>query len=494
MRGVAHPSGGGAGASLTDSILDALDLRSVVDVDGLTRRATAYAAVHLGTRELPIGALLGLLRREPLLRPPRTGHLGNWEDILLGRAGAMDFNLAVCGGGFGYPLIYAFTQTEADGGEGDHVYLPGSLVERGRRTPLPLATWDGARFAARGRERPLFCPFVVTEVDGAPRTLVEVHEARMRAAGTFGFVQEAAAVVRHADALRPMLRVLLDEAAASANPRRALSDLFGRAVSPDGVLTRCDVSREGGAFLVDGQRFATAEALLTAALAPFEAVMDPEGFRGRVGGLPPRIPLLSSLLVGLVSALYRTHLPTAPEDPALTRPFNVHLHWGARDMAGYPPRRKGYFVNQATSKSLRGLCGPLVRGFAEVDPLLIVLLPASVFMLCPTDHHPRDAALLDELFTEVSRLPDLDPQNQEAILAAVEGATGAWLSRWGAELSPYFLHRFHARAGVLHRAEVPERSTPVILPAFERLSLRRACMVVGALVGAVPTIEEARCA
>lgn len=97
--------------------------------EALTERGGVFAPVHLGTRDVRVGTLLDAVHAEPGLLPPRSGHLGNWEDIALGRSGPMDFNTAVCGGGHGFPLIYGFTQTEAEETGGDDVYLPGSLVE-----------------------------------------------------------------------------------------------------------------------------------------------------------------------------------------------------------------------------------------------------------------------------------------------------------------------------------------------------------------------------
>ena len=57
--------------------------------------------------------------------------MGNWEEIVQGRARVMDFNKAICASGLGYPLIYCFNQTEDEALlAGDWAYLPGPWWSR----------------------------------------------------------------------------------------------------------------------------------------------------------------------------------------------------------------------------------------------------------------------------------------------------------------------------------------------------------------------------
>ena len=125
--------------------------------------------------------LLDLIGTDAALCPPRTGHIGNWGNIGLGRAGAMDFNKAICAPGYGYPLLYCFTQTEVEAPrQGDWGYLPGSLVDGDARTPLRLHAWDGTEFAAlHAHALPRFTPFVQAELDGGLTPLTEVHARRL---------------------------------------------------------------------------------------------------------------------------------------------------------------------------------------------------------------------------------------------------------------------------------------------------------------------------
>jgi hypothetical protein len=157
-----------------------------------------------------------------------------------------------------------------------------------------------------------------------------------------------------------------------------------------------------------------------------------------------------------------------------TRPFNLHFHWGARDMAGFPPRKNGYFVEKSTTRSLRAILNTLVATFPEVDPVCFLLLPASIFMLCPTSAHPRDVELLSELINQVRKIP---PDQ-----GAVDAATRSWLSLRSHELSQYFLRRFHPRHGILHAKSPAAASKPIEASGFGEITIRQACMIVGALV------------
>jgi hypothetical protein len=472
-------------------LLDGDDTRgeqlTAAQVEEFRLRQRPFDRLHLGTTDVPVGRLLALLESDPVLRPPRTGHLGNWEEIVQGRAGAMDFNKAICARGLGYPLIYCFNQTEDDALlAGDWVYLPGSLVEHGRRTELPLFTWDGARCIRRTREVPLFTPFVLTEVDGGLVPIVEVHWSRMRRFQEFDFRLEAAAIREHEPLVRAILHVLLEEAAVQENPRRSFQDLLSHQVALDGRIWRCELQREAGSYRMGGASYATTDELVEAAMLPFLAATEPERFFAQLPDLPRHLPVMSNVLASMLSALLSTHYPGCRiERATMTQPFNPHFHWGARDMAGYPPRRKGYFAERSTAKSGRKICQVIVDRFASVDPILFVLMPAAIFMLCPADAYPRDSDLVSELIHSVRQATEGLADRPESMMAAVDSAVQRWLERATHALSGYFLNRFGARRGVLNAGELPTYSDPVEPEGFRELTLRQACMIVGALAEAV---------
>lgn len=463
-------------------LIDELNLSAALKVEELAQRRRAFDSVHLGMQALPAGTLFNLLRDESALKPPRTGHLGNWQDIALGRAGPMDFNKAICGRGFGYPLIYCFTQTEAEGStNGDWVYLPGSLAQRGTREALPLFTWDGTAFVRRSREQPLFCPFVQTEVDGALLPLIELHGQRMATITQFDFTFEAEVMVKHAAEVRVMLALLLEEARQCDNPRSFFQDLISHAVAKDGTVTRCQVRHDGQGYWLDDCYYPTTEALVEHTLLLFQAVTEPRAFLANMAALPPLLPVMSNVVARIFSILFMSHYPEiGAARPELSTPFNLHFHWGARDMAGFPPRQKGYFVTRSKTRSFRIICETLLAHLPKVAPICVALLPASIFMLWPASAYPRDAELLADLFRQVQRASD--SQRPDQLQQTVEQVTQRWLARHESDLSSYFLNRFQPRRGVLHAGELPESSEPQEPDGFRALTLQQTCMIVGALV------------
>ena len=322
-------------------IVEALGLGSVVDVEAMASRKCAFKAVHMGERDLPIGTLLDLITSDAALCPPRTGHIGNWGNIARGRAGAMDFNKAICAPGYGYPLLYCFTQTETETPrQGDWGYLPGSLVDGDVRTPLRLHAWDGTEFVPCSHAVPRFTPFIQAELDGELKPLTEVHARRLDPIGPHPFKLEQAIFADQEATIRPLLTALIDEARGRDNPRRALQDLISHSVALDGTMARCDLALDGKGFKLAETYYPSTEALVEHALVPFRAVARPRQFMAEIAHLPWQLPVASNLLIAVLSAILETHLPGASFPSShVVGPINPHLHWGGRDMAGYPPRQ-----------------------------------------------------------------------------------------------------------------------------------------------------------
>ncbi|WP_054950389.1 DUF6025 family protein [Numidum massiliense] len=467
--------------SLTRENLRENSLASLIEQ--FRTRKRAFEWIHLGTTDVTIGKLLDLIHNTPQLLPPRTGHMGNWEEIVRGRAGMMDFNKSVCAGRYGYPLIYCFNQTEdAAMQHGDWVYLPGSSVENGQRTVLPLFTWDGTHFVRRSREEPLFTPFVQTEVGGHLISITEFHWRRMQRLGTFPFRLEASIIRENEAFVKEILHVLLDEAAHQNNARRAFQDLLSHQVTLDGRMRRMDLQRVGRGYRMGKAYYANAEELVDAAILPYLAVTEPNVFFDRIREFPNYLPIMSNVLTGVLSAIFCTHYPGYSIERALmTQPFNPHFHWGARAMAGYPPKRRGYFYEKSTIKSYRKICQTIIRNFSTVDPIFIVLMPVVIFALCPTDCHAGDRERLEVLFREVKRSTDPFSPQSDLMMQEVERVVAQWLQNNEGKLSRYFLNRFYPRQGILNEGESHTFSTPVEPAGFRELTIRQACMIVGAL-------------
>jgi len=426
----------------------------------------SFAAVHLGTTGTSIGTVLDLIDADPTLRPPRTGHLGNWTDIAHARGGPMDFNAAICASGYGYPLVYGFTRTEAVEPGGDDVYLPGSLVDAGTRRPLPLYTWDGSSFALRDRSQPLLCPLVHADVDGTLMPLVGVHWQRIKRVPGFAFEQWASVLADNADLVTDVLCLLLERAEAQRRSQ-AFDEIISHSVRLDGTVERCDLRPDGKSFILDGHRFASALEVAQAAMLLVTALDDASTFFGGIAGLPPVLPVIALQLTNVLFGMLQTHRTPGerdtPEDP-----FTTHLHWGARAMAGCPPRRSGYLTRRSTIRSLRALADPLVEYFPQLRRLCFVLMPAQAFMLCPPSSEPDDVALLAELFGRLRDRPDDDTQR----------LTADWLGERGSALSAYVRDRFRPGVGLPVDGLARPAASSVEPQGFRDLSFRQASAVV----------------
>ncbi|QEV17963.1 DUF6025 family protein [Streptomyces alboniger] len=450
-------------------VLDELGLAHAAHADALASGDKAFVPVHTGTHDVRIGTLVDLLHRHTDLVPPRTGHLGNWEDIALGRSGPMDFNTAICRAGYGYPLIYGFTRTEAETEGGDEAYQPGSLIRHGRRDVLTLRTWDGTAFVRRDRDRPLFCPVVQAEADGGLVPLVDLHWRRMRQIPEFRFRQWADVLVENDRLVTDMLTLLIEQADRTAKQGTRLSELISQAARPDGTVGRCDVIRDGSAYVLDGHRFPSARALAEAVMELVRALVEPAAFFARLGELPPVLPVMSLPLTNVLFGLLDTHHPEGA-GKAAESPFITHLHWGARAMAGCPPRRGGYLTRRSTVRSLRAIASPLVHHFDEARPLAFVLLPAQAFMLCPPSTSPADTELMEGLLASLRAVGPDDAYE----------ATLGWLARHGERLSPYLRGRFRGGSGVPADGTPRSPAVPVEPDGFRDITFRQACAAVAA--------------
>jgi len=478
-------------------IIEALGLTSEVSIEELSTRHRAYDSVHLGLQNLEIGEFLDFLKEESTLKPPRTGHIGNWEEIAAGRSGALDFNQPICNEGYGYPLIDCFTQTEAEeAGEktGDWVYLPGSIIENGKREVLSLFTWDGATFTQRSREQALFIPFVQTRVDGKFVSLSQLHNDRMKKIPGFQFVLEPSVVMKNIDLVRSILTNLLEDASKRPNQKRAFQDLISHAVKLDGTMNRCMVRQDDQGYWLDQCLYSDVESLAEQVLSPFKAVTNSDAFFAEIKKLPPLIPVMSDLLIGLFTAIFTTHYPESKEDrSSLTQPFNVHLQWGGRDMAGFPPLRNGYFTERSTTRSLRSICTAIIDKFPEINPVCFLLLPAPIFMLCPSSEHPKDAELLSSLFKEIEEATAKTEEPQgKAFLKHVDYLARKWFSQNKTEVSPYFLNRFYPRKGLFELSEAPAQGHAVQPEGFRAITFQQACIVVGAWIKEMALSSQSR--
>jgi hypothetical protein len=387
----------------------------------------------------------------------------------------MDFNYAICASDLGYPLITGFSFTETSDGRGDGVYMPGSIISHGERKALSLFSWNGRSFEKRSRELPLFCPLVLAEREGNLEPLVQLHWRRMTAIADLHYELEAAIVLQGQAHVKDWLSVLFESSPVDADGYLH-TDIVSKMVTLDGLAHPCRLRRIGKRYECFGSSFQSTASLVECALIPLQALVHPNTFFHSIRNMPASLPILSGRMMVILLSLLGADVSDTPLR-LNSQPFDVHLHWGARHMAGYPPRVRGYLSTASSQRRLQRIFRTLANNHKAIRPIKFVLLPAAVFMLHPTDAH-QDAEPLEELFEAVTNI-DIDVKVESEMQSVIDACVKNWLYRNSSCLSSYFLNRFLPKAGVLHSAPIPERSHPIEPRGFRSLTFRQACMLVG---------------
>jgi hypothetical protein len=469
------------GLGLTSESAEGLSLRRR-RIDELASRQLPFDWVHMGTSLCTVAALERVILEHPMISTPRSGHVGNWTDIADGRAGAIDYNKIICEQtALGVPLIYEFTMTEDEALKlGDSIYLPGSYVRGGRREALPLYSWGGSDFVIRDRTVPRLSPFVLTPDQGQLISLVEFHRRRCANLPSYHFRSQAGLILQNEVCLREVLRSLVMNAYRQPNPGKALGLVFDRIASCDGSVRRASWTVHGNACYCDTDEFADTETLLDCAVLPFVAASEPDRVTTEISHFARPMPLCSSPLIGMLLAIFDSHVSDRQIVGRNHRdPVNVHPHWGAIGMAGYPPRRSGHFADHA--RYSRKLYQTVIREFQEFRPVYFVLLPAAIYLLWPQEHYLRDVELVANLIHDVRRKTDALLEKTNILYEEVSRVVLHWLKEVRSSLSAYFINRFVLRRSVFNDIILPPPGRCIRPDGFDNLTLRQASMMIGAL-------------
>lgn len=474
-----------------ESLLHSLGLFSQVanappmDIHALARfekRELAFDWTHMGNSEIRIGELVDVLQGHETLSPPRTGHMGNWSNIIHGRAGSHDYNNLTCGPHrIGHALIFDLNQTESDTpGLGDWSYLPGSKVDRCERKILALSTWDGTNFRRRDRSAPLFVPFALAEIDGALLPLCDLHRRAWGQSAQFPLRVLSSILLLHEGTIRRIVAVLLDDICHQDKPEALLRRVFDRCVSLDGRIERAPLEPVGRGFRMGRNRYASADELVDHVLLPIKIAASPDLLLSEAGELPEQMPMMADPLIMLLEAVLNTHYPDVEEPPRqATRPCNPHLHWGGPAMAGYQPQIRGYFSEHA--RHLRKLFRPIMRELPEIDPVFFILLPAGVFNLCPHESSPSDVALVNDLLVAVCNQTEGLLGRPAEMSRCIEDVVQQWHQKATSELSSYLLGRFSPIRGTVNSLPEPIEGGLALLASLRNLTLQQASMTMGAI-------------
>lgn len=446
---------------------------------GFEKRTVAFDWVHMGTTACTAGQLARTIHSLPFL-PPRSGHLGNWQEIAAGRAGALDYNSIICKEErVGFPLIYDFNMTEnADLTEGDGIYLPGSVVSAGQRKILPLYTWKDGAFHLTPRHQSYLSPFVLTEKEGGLIPLITFHRQQFSRLPGYHFQSQAQIILSHEPLFRDILNVLINEALRTPYPARALNLTIDRLVDISGKSVRAEWTISGQSFRSGAHQFAEGKSLIEAVILPLRAAAAPHLFMDNPSFFDQPMALCSLPLISLMLALMKPSFSIARGE---SHPlFNFHMHWGAIGMAGYPPKKHGHFSSHV--RYSRPLYQTVIRHFPNIPPVFFALLPAAIYLLWPHEHYAADQELIEDLLHQIAQETNGMIAKPNLLIAKINRIAGDWLERHIRNLSPYFLNRFSAQRSVFNPIALPPIGRSLKPNGFEELTLTQLSMLVGALM------------
>lgn len=452
-------------------------------VDSFQKRTLSFSWVNMATTHLPISKLYTILQTIPLLSVPRTAHLGNWNDLMHGCIGRNNANTVVCRERkVGYPFLYEFTQTEDDAlKQGDTIYQPGSVIEGGKRRTLQLFTWDGTQFVERSRDKAYFMPFVMTPFEGELIPLTRVHRLRCLELRDIPFQFASDLIYAQRNLIKAVLTVLIEEAMSQPDPAHGLIRIIDRSATLDGSLLRGNIRVEGKGFHIGDSFYSSTNELVDAVMLPYQAAANPNSFFAHMASIPHTLPVLSKTMIPLFYSILNTHYPNCTVERAtMTQPCNPHFEWGANGMAGYWPKKFGWFPREA--RYARTIHQTIINHFSEIDPIFFVLLPSSIFLLWPNSAYPQDQEPVARLIQMIHEKTDsLLQKDSQYLVQVTDEIVQQWADQEGCSLSAYFIKRFGGKPTQSVPSALPVGSTSLEPAGFAALTIQQASLIVGAL-------------
>lgn len=459
-------------------VLEAGGHRAASAIASLESGRRSFSWLNLSVSDISVRRLVDAVR-EHVGRVPRSGHLGNWGDPESAHSGSLDYNFVLCGQlAVGSPLIFDLNQTEqADLDGGDTIYLPGSDVAGGRRTPLDLYAFDGKTFSTASAAVPRFVPYVQTrDADGALIPLTAFHRRRLARLDRWQPEYQSSALLSDKDKARQILEVMVSRILRSDRAARLWETLSDRTVRKDGLVQRRRSFADKGWIQIGEERYTSASSVAERLLQPLEMASGID-LQNRLESAPSELPLLSNHATYGLLVLCRPDAGLFTGQPSS---IAVHVQWGAIGLAGVPPVQKSYFEdNRKRVRSLFDLLGEESK-FGSRG--LFIVLPGPPFTLFPRADMPSDAAIVNDLASAVRSAF----QRHKTSAADLLASSASLISRIVGDparprLSEYFSMRFRRFRSQLHGQGALPVAGVTLCDGVQELSLTEASLLTGVL-------------
>lgn len=408
----------------------------------------------------------------------RTGHLGSWEEIINGRACALDHNGTVCKKFAATPVISDTLQTEnEDMTTGDTVYLPGSIVSKNGIEKLTLYTKNDRKYCEVDRAKSYFVPFVKANYNGEFLPITDIHKNPKNNFDNTVFVSTMFA--EHKNLIIKILRDIF-HGLKNEKVEFSISDVIDRVVYLDGRIERISAKIDNRRIIIGKLEYNNEIDLINDLFIPFIAAIEHDKVVSELGKNKTVFPFLSLSFTLILRYVISSLNSTKGQ-------INIYLEWGAFNSAGHSLFSSGYYRKKA------GLIGKIYNYISKksikIPPMFLVLLPSSTMNLLPCTVYGSDTHILDELFNNILNIDnrELAPvvQQNNIVKEAIK-----WHGKWAKQMSLYFNNRFAKKRCISHGARYHEYSEPIMTETFKKLTIRQSLMLTGALYEAYCNKEQ----
>lgn len=452
-------------------------------------KSFCFAWVHTGKIDISMEVLLTWIKNNSLL-PLRTGHIGDWHDMMLGCSESLDHNGIVCHQGWGRPYVYELTQTEGNiyhkagaqssgsiknvssknEGRGDAVYHPGACIKKGERTALSLWHYQEGKFVEVDITQSYFVPFLKCQwgLDLVP--LVEFHKNNGSFPDSSFFT--CSIFYQELDFVKSLLIGLL-KGIKRGDIHLRLKDVIDRCVTLDGVVVRStflfDCDRDG--YLIGDTFYASEELVASFLVVPFIAGHHFSQFEEMLPELPPTLPLLS---LSAILALGYALLNQGKYDDIV-----LHMEWGAFGSAGCPPLHKGYYQEKSSQISRIYHALYQVQKGEHIPRIFFVLLPSGILNLLPLKKEQAEIKAVDLLFSQIGEYKEYRQDVDKRWHHTLE-VVSSWYKQHKGDLSLYFKQRFSKHRRVFKPSM--EGGDVFVPDSFYALTTQQLSMILGAMI------------